>query len=114
CSRVERYDAVAVRSLALALRARGRERGARMDGSLRQIAARQEADRAQQRDRDRPAIVEHGVLAQAVDADREPSRRAADRDEVMQARVVRRGLDPAAPERRAVRALDQRERGAGP
>ena len=80
-----------------------------MDAPLREVAAREESDRPQQRDRDRPTVVEDGVLSQPVDADRESSRRAAHRDQVVHARVVRRGLDPAATDRRSVRALDERE-----
>ena len=67
----ERHHAVAVLARADALRARRRERGSRVSLALREVAAREPTHRAQQRDRDRPSVVKHGVFAKAVDADSE-------------------------------------------
>src|SRR5437870_6103388 len=91
---VEGDDRVAVPLLPQALRGRGRQRGASVAAPFREVATRQEADGAQQRDRDRLSVVEDRVLAEPIYAQGKTARRAADGDEVVKARVRGRGLDP--------------------
>src|SRR5882762_4857261 len=109
---VERHDGVAVGAAADALRRGRRELGPGVSPALGKVTTREEPDGAEQRDRDRAAIVQDGVLAQAVDSDRESLGRALHRDEVVDARLRCRWLDPPLAYLEAVRPLEQRERSA--
>ena len=80
-----------------------------MTATLGQVIAREEADRPKERDRDGLPIVEHGVFAQAVHTDRETARGTADGDQIVEAGVARRRLDPAAPKGEPIRPLEERE-----
>jgi len=53
--------------------------------------------------------VEYGVFAQAVHTDRETARGTAHGDQIVEAGVARRGLDPAAPKGEPIRSLKKRE-----
>ena len=107
---IEGHNRIAVGALADALSRGGRELGPGVPSALGKVTPREEPDGAQQGDRDRAAIVQDRILAKAVDSDRESLGRALHRDEVVQARLRCRWLDPPLAHLETVRALEQRER----
>src|SRR5207247_7196117 len=104
---------VAIDPTSEALRGGRRELGSGMAPPLGEVAPREEPDRAQQRDRDRAAVMEHRILAKTIDPDRKPVRGAFHRDEIVQACLGRRWLDPPAPDLETVGPLEERDGGAG-
>ena len=80
--------------------------------ALGKVASREEAHGAQQRDRDRAAIVKDRILAQTVDPDGQSLGRALHRHEVVHACLRGWWFDPSAANLKAVGALEHRERGA--
>ena len=80
-----------------------------MPPALWQVSPRQKADCAQQRDRDRAAVVQDGVLPQAVHSDRQSLGRAHHPDEVVQAGLRRGWLYPPGTEAETIRPLEERE-----
>ncbi len=101
----ERHDAVAIRALADALRARRHESRPRVPLPFGEVAARQEPHRPEQRDRDRPSVVKHRVLAETIDADSDTTRRSLDGHEVVERALGGRLLDPTGARRDARLAL---------
>src|SRR5207253_409194 len=93
---VDRHDRVAVGATPDALRRRRRELGPGVAVALGKVASREEAHGAQQRDRDRAAIVKDRILAQTVDPDGQSLGRALHRHEVVHACLRGWWFDPSA------------------